>query len=269
MRKLIIAAVAALTLSTATAEASGGGAYVPELKDVSWSFEGFFGRYDQKQLRRGFKIYNQICASCHSLRLVAYRNLAALGFTEDEIKEIAAEKEIRLPYGDAGALLNDDGEFFKRPAIPADKFVPPFANDAAAIDANGALPPDLSLMAKARKGGPQYVYSFLMGFMDEVPEEVMHQKGFVVNEDKNFNIYFPGYYNSMPPQIMDEMVEYEDGTPMTGEQHAKDIVAFLNWAAEPELDHRKSLGLKVMLFLLVLTAMLYALKRKIWANVKH
>ncbi len=268
MRKLLIAAVAAFTLNLGAAQANSG-AHVPEFKEASWSFEGFFGRYDQKQLRRGYKIYSQVCSACHSLNRVAYRNLAALGFTEDEIKEIAAEKEIRLPYGDAGALLNDDGEFFTRPAIPADKFVPPYPNNAAAIDANGALPPDLSLIAKSRKGGPHYVYSFLMGFMDEVPEEVMHQKGFVVNEDKNFNIYFPGYYTSMPPQIMDEMVEYEDGTPMTGEQHAKDIVAFLNWAAEPELDHRKSLGLKVMLFLLVLTAMLYALKRKIWANVKH
>jgi cytochrome c1 len=268
MRKLFIAAVAALTLSAGAAQAAGG-AYVPELKDVNWSFEGFFGQYDQKQLRRGFQIYNEVCSACHSLRLVAYRNLSALGFTEDEIKEIAAEKEIRLPHGDAGALLNDDGEFFTREAKPSDKFVSPYPNDAAAIDANGALPPDLSLIAKARLGGPEYVYSFLTGYMDEVPEEVMHQKGFILNEDKNFNVYFPGYYTSMPPQMMDELVEYEDGTEATAAQHAEDIVAFLNWAAEPELDERKSLGLKVMLFLLVLTAMLYALKRKIWADVKH
>lgn len=268
MRKLIIAAVAALTLSAGAAQAAGG-AYVPPLKDADWSFEGFFGQYDQKQLRRGFQIYNEVCSACHSLRLVAYRNLSALGYTEDEIKEIAAEKSIRLPHGDAGALLNDDGEFFTREAKPSDKFVSPYANDAAATDANGALPPDLSLMAKARIGGPEYVYSFLMGYMEEAPEEVTSQKGFVLNEDKNFNIYFPGYYTSMPAQIMDEMVEYEDGTAPTAEQHAKDIVAFLNWAAEPELDERKSMGLKVMLFLLVLTAMLYALKRKIWANVKH
>ncbi len=268
MRKLIIAAVAALTLSSGMVQASSG-EYHPPLKDVSFSFEGFFGRYDQAQLRRGFQIYREVCSACHSLRLVAYRNLSALGFTEDEIKEIAAEKEVRLPHGSAGALLNDDGEFFTRPAIPADKFVSPFPNDAAAIDANGALPPDLSLMAKARLGGPHYVYSFLMGFAEEIPEEILHQEGFVENEDKNFNLYFPAYYNSMPPQITEEMVEYEDGTPMTAEQHAKDIVAFLNWAAEPELDQRKSLGLKVMLFLLVLTAMMYALKRKIWARIKH
>lgn len=268
MRKLIIAAVAALTLSIGTAQAAGG-AYVPPLKEGTWSFQGFFGQYDQAQLRRGFQIYREVCSSCHSLRLVSYRNLSALGFTEDEIKEIAAEKEVRLPYGDAGALLNDDGEFFTRPAKPSDKFVSPYPNKAAAIDANGAFPPDLSLMAKARLGGPNYTYSFLMGFMEEVPEEVKHQKGFVLNEDKNFNVYFPGYYTSMPAQMMDELVTYEDGTPMTADQHALDIVAFLNWAAEPELDQRKSLGLKVMLFLLVLTAMLYALKRKIWANVKH
>ncbi|NVK18636.1 MAG: cytochrome c1 [Methylocystaceae bacterium] len=267
MRKLIIAAVAALTMSMGTAQASGE--YHPDFKEASWSFEGFFGRYDQAQLRRGYQIYSQVCSACHGLRLLSYRNLSDLGFTEDEIKEIAAEKSVRVPHDEVGAELNDDGEFFTREAKPSDRFVSPFPNDAAAIDANGALPPDLSLIAKARIGGPHYVYSFLMGYAEEIPEEVSSQKGFTVNEDKNFNLYYPGYYNSMPSQIYDEMVEYEDGTPMTADQHAKDIVAFLNWAAEPELDERKSLGLKVMLFLLVLTAMLYALKRKIWADVKH
>jgi len=268
MRKLILAAVAALTLSMGTAHASGG-EYHPELMKQTWSFDGIFGRYDQKQLRRGYQIYEEVCSSCHSLRLVAYRNLAALGFTEDEIKEIAAEKEINLPHGPDGSLLNDDDEFYTRPAKPSDRFVPPYANDAAAVDANSALPPDLSLMAKARIGGPDYVYSFLMGNPEEVPEEIAHQKGFTPNEDKTFNLYFPGYNSSMPNQITDELVEYEDGTAPTAKQHAQDIVAFLNWAAEPELDERKSMGLKVMLFLILLTAMLYALKRKIWANVKH
>jgi ubiquinol-cytochrome c reductase cytochrome c1 subunit len=271
MRKLILAAVAALTLGSATAQAAGD-AYHPPLKTPSWSFEGLFGRYDQAQLRRGFQIYQEVCSSCHGLRLVAYRNLAALGFTEDEIKEIAAEKEIIVEHNDEGEMLNEDGDFFYRPAKPSDRFVDPFPNDAAAISANGALPPDLSLMAKARVGGPDYIYSFLMGFVEEaseIPEEVLNQKGFVVNEDKNFNLYFPGYYNSMPPQIYSELVEYEDGTPMTARQHAQDITAFLNWTAEPELDERKSLGWKVMLFLLVLTVLLYALKRKIWADVKH
>ena len=269
MRKLMIAAVAAFTMSMGTAQAAGG-EYHPDFKEASWSFQGIFGQYDQAQLRRGFQIYNEVCSSCHGLRLVSYRNLSALGFNEDEIKEIAAEKSVRVPHDETGAELNDDGEFFTREAAPHDRFVNPFPNDAAAKDVNGgALPPDLSLMAKARVGGPDYIYSFLMGYAEEIPEEVSSQKGFTVNEDKNFNLYFPAYYNSMPPQIMDEMVEYEDGTPMTAQQHALDIVAFLNWAAEPELDERKSLGLKVMLFLLVLTAMLYALKRKIWANVKH
>ncbi|WP_135081223.1 cytochrome c1 [Terasakiella sp. SH-1] len=268
MRKLIIAAVAALTLNAGSAQAAGS-EYHPPLMDADWSFEGIFGQYDQKQLRRGFQIYKEVCASCHSLRLVAYRNLSALGFTEDEIKEIAAEYEVRVEHDDAGNELTEDGEFFTRPAKPSDRFVPPYPNEAAAIDANGALPPDLSLMAKARVGGPEYIYSFLMGFVEEIPAEVKNQKGFTENEDKAFNLYFPGYYNSMPAQMTDELVEYEDGTPMTADQHAKDISAFLNWAAEPELDERKSLGLKVMLFLLVLTAMLYALKRKIWADVKH
>ena len=268
MRKLIIAAVAAFTFGMGTAHAAGG-EYHPELKNPTWSFEGVFGQYDKKQLRRGFQIYNEVCSSCHGLRLVAYRNLMDIGFTEEEVKEIAGEKEVRVAHNDIGEELNDDGEFFTRPAKPSDRFVSPYPNDAAAIDANSALPPDLSLMAKARMGGPEYIYSFLMGYAEEIPAEVSSQKGFTENEDKNFNLYFPGYYNSMPPQITEELVEYEDGTPMTAEQHAEDIAAFLNWAAEPELDERKSMGLKVMLFLLVLTAMLYALKRKIWANVKH
>lgn len=268
MRKLLLAVVAVLTLNMGTAQASGG-EYHPALKKTAWSFDGIFGRYDQKQLRRGFQIYEEVCSSCHSLRLVAYRNLTALGFSEDEIKEIASEKDINLPHGDDGSLLNDDGEFYTRPAKPSDRFVSPYANNAAAIDANSALPPDLSLIAKSRIGGPDYVYSFLTGNTEEVPEEIAHQKGFTPNEDKTFNLYFPGYNSSMPPQISDELVEYEDGTPMTADQHAQDIVAFLNWAAEPELDQRKSMGLKVMIFLILLTAMLYALKRKIWANVKH
>ncbi len=268
MRKLFIAAVALFALSTGTAQAAGG-EYHPPLKDASWSFEGVFGQYDKKQLRRGFQIYNEVCSSCHGLRLVAYRNLMDIGFTEDEVKEIAAEKEVRVAHNDIGEELNEDGEFFVRPGKPADRFVSPYPNDAAAIDANSALPPDLSLMAKARMNGPRYIYSFLLGYSEEIPEAVSSQKGFTENEDKPFNLYFPGYYSSMPSQIDDELVEYEDGTPMTADQHAKDITAFLNWAAEPELDERKSMGLKVMLFLLVLTAMLYALKRKIWANIKH
>lgn len=268
MRKFLIAAAAVFALSTGNAQAAGG-EYHPKLMDVDWSFEGFFGQYDKKQLRRGFQIYNEVCSACHGLRLVAYRNLMDIGFTEDEVKEIAEGKEVRVAHNDIGEELNEDGEFFTRPAKPSDRFVSPYRNNAAAIDANGALPPDLSLMAKARMNGPEYIYSFLMGYAEEVPEEVSSQKGFSENEDKAFNLYFPGYYSSMPSQITEELVEYEDGTPMTAEQHAKDIVAFLNWAAEPELDERKSLGLKVMLFLLVLTAMLYALKRKIWADVKH
>lgn len=268
MRKLLIAAATALFLSSGAAQAASG-QYHPPLMDVDFSFEGVFGQYDKGQLRRGFKIYKQVCASCHGLRLVAYRNLMDIGFTEDEVKDIASEYEVRLPHNSEGELLNEDGEFFTRPATPADKFVSPFPNDEMAIAINGALPPDLSLMAKARKSGPEYIYSFLMGYVYDIPEEISSQKSFISNDTKNFNLYFPGYYNSMPPQMYDELVEYEDGTPMTAEQHAKDISAFLNWAAEPELDERKSLGLKVMLFLLVLTAMLYALKRKIWADVKH
>jgi len=151
---------------------------------------------------------------------------------------------------------------FERPGLAADRFPSPFPNDQAARAANnGALPPDLSLMAKARVGGPNYIYSLMLGFEDTPPE------GHEVPEGKYYNKYFPGNNISMPPQLMEDLVTYSDGTKATPEQMALDITAFLNWAAEPELNERKSLGLKVMIFLAVFTAMLYALKRQIWKNV--
>nr|WP_254432520.1 cytochrome c1 [Magnetospirillum sp. SS-4] len=220
-----------------------------------FSWEGVFGKHDQASLRRGWQVFHDVCSACHSMKLVAYRNLADLGFTEDEIKAIAAEKEVRDGP-------NDEGEMFMRPARPADRIVPPFANDKAAMAANGgALPPDLSLMNKARPKGPYYVYSLFLGYEDAPPE------GVTIPDGKFFNHYFPGNAISMPGVIADDVVTYADGTKATKEQIAKDVVTFLNWAAEPELDTRKSMGLKVMLFLAVLTAMLYALKRQIWKDV--
>lgn len=254
MRKLILSAITAagLMVSSGAAMASGGG---EPLMKPGFSWEGFFGRYDQAQLKRGFEIFNGVCSNCHGLRLVAYRNLSAVGLTEDEIKAVASAREI----ADAP---NDEGEVRMRPGRPSDKWINPFPNDKAAAYANGgALPPDLSLMAKARVGGPNYIYSLMLGFVEEVPE------GHSIPEGKYFNKYFPGNAISMPPQLMEDLVSYSDGTKATVEQEALDITAFLNWAAEPELDERKSLGLKVMIFLAVFTAMLYALKRQIWKNI--
>jgi cytochrome c1 len=267
---LVAAGIALAIGGTAQASGNAGG---PHLEKQEWSWQGLFGRYDQAQLQRGFQIYHEVCGNCHSLNLVAYRNLAALGFTEDQIKEIAAEKEVEDGPDDAG-------DMFMRPATPADKFVPPFANDKAAAAANGgAAPPDLSLMTKARVGGPDYVYNLIThGFASDMPGEPaewwvkMNEEHGVeasIPESKWFNDYFPGYAISMPPQLMEDLVEYADGTPATVEQMGKDIVAFLNWAAEPELDERKSMGLKVLIFLGVLSAMLLALKLSIWRDVDH
>jgi cytochrome c1 len=253
-KRALAGAAVALGLASGSAMASGGTGL--ELKHAQWSWNGVFGKFDQAQLKRGLQVYREICSSCHGLNLVAYRNLADLGFTEDEIKDIAAEYEVQDGP-------DEYGEMFMREARPADHFVKPFPNDNAAKFANGgALPPDLSLITKARLGGEDYIYSFLLGFHDEPPE------GVTIPEGKYYNDYFSGHAVSMPPQIYDDLVEYEDGTEATAEQIAQDTVAFLHWAAEPNLNARHSLGIKVMLYLLVLTAMLYALKRQIWARIK-
>lgn len=254
MRKLILSAVTAAGLfaSSGLALANTGG---EPLMKPGFSWEGFYGHYDQAQLKRGFEVFNQVCSNCHGLRLVAYRNLSAVGLTAEEIKEVAAAREI-------ADVPNDEGVISMRAGRPADKYIGPFANDKAAAAANGgALPPDLSLMAKARVGGPNYIYSLMLGFLDEAPH------GVVLPDGKSYNKYFPGNAIGMPPQLFDDLVTYADGTKASPEQMAADISAFLNWAAEPELNERKSLGLKVMIFLAVFTALLYALKRQIWKNI--
>jgi len=220
-----------------------------------FSWEGVFGRYDQASLRRGWQVFHDVCANCHGLHRVAFRNLADVGLTADEIKAAAAEKE----FTDGP---NDEGALFQRPGRAADHIPSPYANDkAAAVVHGGAVPPDLSLITKARTKGPYYVYSLLLGYPDVPPAD------FPVPEGKYYNTYFPGHAIGMPQQVFDDVVSYADGTKATKEQVAKDVVTFLNWAAEPELNARKSLGVKVMVFLALLTALLYALKRQIWKDV--
>ena len=263
MRKLILSALAALSMAAAVpAPAVLGTASVafaeegPALEHQNWPWLGVFGKYDQAQLKRGFQVYHDVCSACHGLKLVAYRNLAAIGFTEDEIKAFAAEKTVKDGP-------NDQGEMFDRPACPSDHFVPPFANDQAARAANnGALPPDQSLLVKARKGGPDYVYAVLMGYKDAPADAT-------VPDGMSYNEAFPGHNIGMPQPLTDDAVTYADGTKATLDQESKDITAFLNWTSEPELDERHSLGIKVLGFLVVLTALFYALKRKVWADVDH
>ena len=244
-------------LNITSAQAAGGTAH-PESQ--AWTTNGLFGHFDSKQLQRGWQVYNEVCASCHSVRLIYYRNLAEIGFSPEQIKKIAAEAEVAAGPNEDGET-HDDGELIVRPAKAFDKIVSPYPNDLAARAANaGALPPDLSLMTKARVDGANYVHGLLTGFK-EAPS------GFKVSEGMNYNPYFPGSQIAMGAPLSDDGVEYADGTKATVEQMSKDVTAFLIWTAEPELEERKRLGLKVMLFLIVFTAMLYAVKRQVWAKL--
>ncbi len=253
MRGKMFAAAAALVLGLTGAQA----AEAPEPEAQDWSFTGIFGTFDRPALQRGLQVYREVCAACHSIKYVAFRTLDALGYSQDEIKAIAAEYEVP-------AEPNEEGEIEMRPAKPFDLFPPPFPNEQAARAANnGALPPDLSLITKARKGGPDYVYSLLVGYEEEPPEGVELMDGMYYNK------YFPGHQIAMPPPLSPDAVEYADGTEATVEQMAHDVVSFLAWTGSPEMETRKRLGIKVILFLIVLTAMLYAVKRKVWAKIEH
>lgn len=225
-----------------------------ELPEHSWSYEGPFGTFDRAALQRGFQVYKNVCSTCHGLKRVAYRNLEALGYNEDEIKAIAAEATVTDGP-------NDEGEMFDRPALSSDRFASPFPNDQAARAANGgALPPDLSLIVKARPNGAEYVRALMLGY-HEAPAD------FNLLSGMNYNAYFPGHQIAMPQPLYGDDVTFEDGTPSSIEQEAEDLVTFLAWAAEPELEERKRAGVMTLLFLLIFTGLLYATKRKIWADV--
>lgn len=244
------AVIAGIALST-PALAAGDAAHPPA---TDWSFKGLFGTFDRAALQRGFQVYTEVCAACHSLRLMSYRNLSDIGFKEEQVKKIAAAVEVTDGP-------NDDGEMFERPGRPGDRFKSPFPNDnAARAGNNGALPPDLSLMIKARIGGADYMHALMTGYQGA-------PKGFELGEGMNYNAYFAGNQIAMPSPLSEDGVEYADGTKATVDQMSRDVTTFLAWAAEPEMEERKRLGVKVILFLLVLTGMLYALKRKIWADI--
>ncbi len=256
LSSLPVAALAVATLgiaspwTSAPAEAAGSAPTPPAQK---WSWQGPFGTFERPALRRGLQVHLEICSACHSLDLVAYRALSEIGLSDDEIKAVASEFVV-VDGPD------DDGDMFEREALPADHFVAPFENDNAARASNGgALPPDLSLMTKARVHGPDYLYGLLTGYVDP-PVGVEVMPGMYYNE------YYPGHQIAMAPPIDDDLVEYADGTAATTDQIARDVTTFLAWAAEPELEERKRLGVKVMLVILILTGFLYALKKRIWAD---
>jgi ubiquinol-cytochrome c reductase cytochrome c1 subunit len=246
-----VAAVAAIGCAPwAPAHAAEGS---PALLHRPWPFEGVFGHFDRAAAQRGLQVYREVCSNCHSLKYIAFRNLADLGYSDDEIKAIAAEAKVTDGP-------NDQGEMYQRPGKPADIFPAPFANEQAARAANGgALPPDLSLIVKARAGGADYVYSLLQGYKDPPAGETGPP-------GSHYNIYFPSHWIAMPPPLTAGQVTYADKTEASLQQEAADVANFLTWAAEPTLEARKETGLKVMLFLIVLTALLYATKRKIWAQ---
>ena len=251
MRAPVLALAAALALAGAASASAAEGVKVPK---QSWSFSGVFGTFDRAQLQRGFTVYKNVCSACHAMEHLYYRNLTEIGLTEDQVKEIAAQYEVTDGP-------NDEGEMFQRPARPSDRFRRPFPNEnAARASNNGAYPVDLSLIVKARDDGANYVYALLTGYADAPADMKM-------GDGMNYNKFFPGHQIAMAPPISEGVVEYEDGTAASVEQVAKDVTAFLAWAAEPELEERKRLGVKVLLFLLVLTGMLYAVKRKVWADV--
>ena len=223
---------------------------------MDWSFEGPFGTYDRGALQRGFQVYKQVCTACHGMDLKSYRNLEDLGYTEDEVKAIAAEYTVMDGP-------NEEGEMFERPARPSDRFRNPYPNEQAAKAVNnGALPPDMSLITKARKDGANYVYGILTGY-----EAAPAEKELMVGQ--YYNKYMPGHVIAMAAPLSDGIVAYEDGTDQTIEQYAKDVTQFLVWAAEPEMEVRKQMGIKVILFLIVFAGLMYAVKKKIWANIKH
>jgi ubiquinol-cytochrome c reductase cytochrome c1 subunit len=248
---LIWAALSGPFVPPAHAQAGGE---TPPLLHPQWSFAGIFGTYDPAALQRGFQVYKQVCSACHPLSHLTYQDLAALGYDEQEIKAIAAQYQVT-------AGPNAQGQMFKRPGLPADTFVGPFANEAAAAAANGGrAPPDLSMIVKAREGGANYVYSILNGF-------VKPPKGFTVPPGRYYNAYFPGHVIAMPPPLHPNAVTFADGTPATVPQMAHDVATFLTWASYPELDARHQVGFSVMLFLIVGVVVFYAAKRKIWSAV--
>jgi cytochrome c1 len=243
----------------------------------SWSFAGPFGKYDQAQLQRGFKIYREVCSNCHSMELVAFRNLAdpgGPGFSEAQVKALAADYKVKDGP-------NESGEMFERPGRPSDHIPWNFPNDNAARAANGgALPPDMSVLAKARsfsngfpwfiingftqyqEQGPDYIHGILNGYKDPPP-------GFDLQPGQYYNEFMPGHKIAMPKPLNDGQVDYPDGSPTTLQQYSKDIAAFLMWTAEPKLEERKRTGLRVMVFLILFAGLLYYTKKKVWAEVVH
>jgi ubiquinol-cytochrome c reductase cytochrome b/c1 subunit len=271
---IVIAATLAVSLATMVPVRAQEGDAPPR---QHWSFWGPFGTYDPAQLQRGFKIYREVCSTCHSIKLLSFRNLSdpgGPGFTEAQAATIAATFQVTDGP-------NDQGQMFQRPGKISDTFPPPYPNDQAARAAlGGKLPPDMSDLAKARSyewGFPQFIFDAFIMYQEDGPDYIHAilngytdpPAGFVLPPGGQYNKYFPGGAIGMPKPLVDGQVEYTDGTPTTVDQYGRDVAAFLMWAAEPKLDQRKQLGFQVMIFLIVFTGLLYFTKKKVWHSVLH
>jgi ubiquinol-cytochrome c reductase cytochrome b/c1 subunit len=257
-----------LGLSTATSLAAGEAPVPPRQK---WSFSGPFGKWDRGQLQRGFKVYREVCAVCHGLNLLSFRNLTEIGFSEGQVKTIASEYKVQDGP-------NDAGDMFEREGRPADRFPPPWPNENAARARYNGIPPDFSVLAKARsyergfpwfifdvftqfqEQGVDYIHAMLVGYEEKPPQGVTLPPGTFYNK------YFPGHAIAMPPPLTPQRVDYTDGAPTTVDQYAKDVTAFMMWAAEPTLEKRKRIGFQVMIFLVVFAGLLYFTKKKVWKD---
>jgi len=271
---IVVAATLAVSLATMVPVRAQEGDAPPR---QHWSFWGPFGTYDPAQLQRGFKIYREVCSTCHSIKLLSFRNLSdpgGPGFTEAQAATIAATFQVTDGP-------NDQGQMFQRPGKISDTFPPPYPNDQAARAAlGGKLPPDMSDLAKARSyewGFPQFIFDAFIMYQEDGPDYIHAilngytdpPAGFVLPPGGQYNKYFPGGAIGMPKPLVDGQVEYTDGTPTTVDQYGRDVAAFLMWAAEPKLDQRKQLGFQVMIFLIVFTGLLYFTKKKVWHSVLH
>ena len=275
MHRFIIALTLAGGLSAAAVAPALSAEAAPPPR-TKWTFSGPFGKFDQAQLQRGFKVYREVCASCHALSFVAFRNLAdpgGLGYSAAQATAIAAEYQIKD--------LDETGNPTERPGRLADHFPKPFANDLAAQAANGGtVPPDLSTIAKARtyeRGFPWFVFDMVTQYQEQGPDYIHAlllgyrepPAGFKLPPGAHYNEYFPGHAIAMPKPLSDGQVTYDDGTPATLEQYSTDVTAFMMWAAEPHMMARKRIGLQVMIFLIVLAGLMYFTKKKIWHQVER
>ncbi|TDQ86387.1 ubiquinol-cytochrome c reductase cytochrome c1 subunit [Dongia mobilis] len=259
---LVLKGVTALVGITAVLFVAATPHHGVHVEKESWSFQGFFGKFDKAQLQRGFQVYNEVCAACHSLDLVHYRNLTEIGLTEAQVKEVAAAVTV------VDAMPDENGDPVERPGLPSDPFKAPFANEQAArASNNGALPPDLSLIARSRAGagfgaheGADYLHGLLTGYQEP-------PAGFELADGMQYNEGFLGFQIAMPNPLSDGGVTYADGTEATVDQQARDVSAFLTWAGEPNYENRIYTGMKAMLFLIVFTLIAYAVKRRVWAKI--